>query len=85
MNVQVEHSIGIDCVEDITEFGLKLLIKCATHVAPNSSSTIDLVFSNIKNVYGAGCLTGLVGTISPYTHILDKKKNQVGERGEQIR
>lgn len=72
-NVRVDHSSCLGHVEEIaTEFGLKQLINCATRVGTNSASTIDLMFSNITNIYRVGCLTGTCSDHYP-TFLIKKR------------
>lgn len=72
-NVSVDRSIGLDCVDEIsTDLGLEQMIKCSTRIGKNSESTIDLVFTNIINIFGVGCLIGSFSDHLP-TYLIKKR------------
>lgn len=55
-----------------TEFGLKQIIKCATKLSANRETTIDLILTNISNIYEAGCLLGTFSDHHP-TYLVKKR------------
>lgn len=56
-NVHEESGRGIEYVQELeTEFGITQIITGATRIGANSSSTIDLILTNICNVFESGCL-----------------------------
>lgn len=81
-NVQVQSSVGLEYIQEIeAEFGLTQVIKCATRVGSNSVSTIDLILTNISNIYKVGCLIGTFSDHHP-TFLVKKRAKQIIEKVE---
>lgn len=83
-NCGVEQGVGLNFVGEIeTDLGLEQLINCPTRIGSNSESTIDLVFSNITNILGVGCLTGTFSDHFP-TYLI-KKRSKVNVEMVEVR
>lgn len=69
-------------VEDImNEFGLIQLIRSPTRIGPNSATTIDLIFTNINNIFSSGCLNCISSDHYPI-YIIKKREKILQERVE---
>lgn len=81
-NVGEDGGAGFAFAEDISiEFGLIQLINCPTRSGLNNDSTIDLIFTNTRNVIKAGCLDHISSDHYP-TYMVKKRKKSPNEKIE---
>ena len=67
----------LNSIED--EFNLKQIIQNSTRIHRNGSSLIDVIFTNIRNIYSCGCIEYNISDHLP-TYIIKKRKNIIREK-----
>ena len=66
----------LNSIED--EFNLKQIIQNSTRIHRNGSSLIDVIFTNIRNIYSCGCIEYISDHLP--TYIIKKRKNIIREK-----